>query len=855
MAKHIILTSTALTPADVILVTKASLPQVIQNLAPGEYTVRDTSAAVVGTVTASDVATAPGQFATSDWFVTTGLAAGEIVLNISALPSDGGSPFTAFERTVDGGSTWTALTGTGTGSRTLTMPGAGTAYTFALRAVNAVGAGAASATKSATSGAEAPVVTGITITPFAANRVYQRATTTGGAEGKGQGTMPMLFALDAASPVFARLRDADTGAIVKEAWQVTSGGAAGANSVTLTAIPARKGWHYVDLAKSASGPWELGTSRVAMGRLIGFGGQSQPQNYFTPVNDLSSPQTTPTQVGAHLPQYGAANVAGGSIDTTARAWGVPGDTGDYVSAFACEFLYLQAESSGVTCGAIGTATGGAEIGQFNPANGTSRQLYANISGLGGCEAFLWHLGGSDVPSETADLATAKANYTAALTTVIETVKASSPFAIPNSQIILTAMSTRTTPGISTDNTVTNTAFDRVQAIRIAAREAAEGLGVQYLEPRDIALYGTDGVHQSQLGNYIWAHRYQRVLSGVTDQLRLVSATRDGATIKAQISGGVTPYLVVGSPATRFKVYNAGETKNAYAGSAVAISGTELTLTLSAAPPAAQDLDLYLFGHPDGTGEWAYNNSLYDSRGGGLYRGMEFAPNHTPITIAGAAPTGRVGEDLEQVNGTATFAAGKFGNAMVGGGSNAVRASSYAPTTGAFTLEFWVKYTGSGTGLNFFLNGGNSGDTTNYFRVYSRNSGTNIGNLQFSYRASAATVTQEALALPINDGNWHHVAFVFGTAETRVYLDGALAYTGSAMNTSTVQRAALNLIGGNVGATAYYAGAGTSLDEVATWSGERYSGESFTVPTAQYTGHEENLVSLYHMEDMLAATPV
>ena len=67
------------------------------------------------------------------------------------LPSNGGSAITALQYTIDGGATWTALSGTGTGARTLTMAASGTAYTFALRAVNAVGAGTASATKSATS--------------------------------------------------------------------------------------------------------------------------------------------------------------------------------------------------------------------------------------------------------------------------------------------------------------------------------------------------------------------------------------------------------------------------------------------------------------------------------------------------------------------------------------------------------------------------------------------------------------------------------------------------------------------------------------------------------------------------------
>lgn len=56
MAKHIILTDEALSPADVILTQRTALPQTITGLTAGDYTVRDTSAAVAGTVTGAAVA-------------------------------------------------------------------------------------------------------------------------------------------------------------------------------------------------------------------------------------------------------------------------------------------------------------------------------------------------------------------------------------------------------------------------------------------------------------------------------------------------------------------------------------------------------------------------------------------------------------------------------------------------------------------------------------------------------------------------------------------------------------------------------------------------------------------------------
>lgn len=58
MPKHIILTDTGLDAADVIFVTRGALPQTIGGLAAGDYTLRNTSAAVSGVVTAPAVAAA-----------------------------------------------------------------------------------------------------------------------------------------------------------------------------------------------------------------------------------------------------------------------------------------------------------------------------------------------------------------------------------------------------------------------------------------------------------------------------------------------------------------------------------------------------------------------------------------------------------------------------------------------------------------------------------------------------------------------------------------------------------------------------------------------------------------------------
>lgn len=104
-------------------------------------------------ISVSAAPTVPAAFAAGDWTLATGNADKQLRLNITALPSNGGSAITALQYQVDDeDDEWADLSGTGTGERVLTLPLSATAYTINVRAVNAVGAGAGSTAKTATSG-------------------------------------------------------------------------------------------------------------------------------------------------------------------------------------------------------------------------------------------------------------------------------------------------------------------------------------------------------------------------------------------------------------------------------------------------------------------------------------------------------------------------------------------------------------------------------------------------------------------------------------------------------------------------------------------------------------------------------
>ena len=109
-------------------------------------------------------ATAPSAFVSGNWTATAGDT--EIVVNITALPSDGGSAITALQYRLNGG-TAVNFTGTGTGSRTITGLTNTTAYDVEIRAVNAIGNAAWSDIKTRTPAAAANIVaTLMSGTPF-----------------------------------------------------------------------------------------------------------------------------------------------------------------------------------------------------------------------------------------------------------------------------------------------------------------------------------------------------------------------------------------------------------------------------------------------------------------------------------------------------------------------------------------------------------------------------------------------------------------------------------------------------------------------------------------------------------------
>jgi hypothetical protein len=94
----------------------------------------------------------PSAFADLDWSVNTGSSGALLNVTIATLPDDGGPPITRVEYDVNQSGTWQFLRGSNPGTTSIVMPAANTSYTIRVRAVNDLGAGPASTTKTGTSG-------------------------------------------------------------------------------------------------------------------------------------------------------------------------------------------------------------------------------------------------------------------------------------------------------------------------------------------------------------------------------------------------------------------------------------------------------------------------------------------------------------------------------------------------------------------------------------------------------------------------------------------------------------------------------------------------------------------------------
>lgn len=100
---------------------------------------------------------APAAFTAGQWSVVDAVASGQADVTISSLPAPNGSAITALQYSIGGGA-WTAFSGITTGTYRISGFTDGNATNLNIRAVNAIGSGATSDTKSVTTSAPTGIV-------------------------------------------------------------------------------------------------------------------------------------------------------------------------------------------------------------------------------------------------------------------------------------------------------------------------------------------------------------------------------------------------------------------------------------------------------------------------------------------------------------------------------------------------------------------------------------------------------------------------------------------------------------------------------------------------------------------------
>jgi hypothetical protein len=693
---------------------------------------------------------------------------------------------------------------------------------------------------------------GFTMTQLAAHeakRIYQRATTTGGGQGKGQGVIRIALTGASAGTVGARIRSDDGSTILQPEWIATSI-ANGAAFADVTGVDARLGWFYIDL-RGSDGNWQLGTIKVGMGALFGFAGQSLSVRFFGRQDGQTATYASlgiaPDPNTAALATYNETTSYMPTVAT--MPWQTPGDVGNGNGPNAVgvgEFLNRMTALLGVNCGAFGHSQGGVALNTFLNGSGNWTQLSGIISRVGGAfEGFVWGQGHSDSAFGLPPKA-----YQSGLDAVFGQLTAANSFSGY-------ARMVWTVPNIRSSTWGTPYAINRV---RKGARDWCSANGGTYIHMHDVDQ--VDNIHESQMGSRTMGRHIARAFRagyGASNGLgpAPVSAIRSGATITLTLSNvGQSALTLVGTPGNRIFVFTKGRvdrpanSDNRFPVSSVTTpNATTLSIVLANDPGDGHELDLYVYwgnGPVNGTTDNIYDNRDDDAVG----IGRQVQANFDPIAIAAPTPGGAVNappggfvanvSPFDMIETSATYGAGAsgFGQELTGGTALAVTGKTpcFVPVTieGFFTCP---TIPGSGAVVLF----GGFGATASWYVGIDQNG---------KVKAGSGTPTG---ATTLVAGKRYHVAAQFGPSGRSIYLTnitdagaGVRDYNSTGPQTiATVPPIAGRFALRNQGGGS--APSGGAVDEWAVFNSERYSGTSYTCPTAPFTGAEADLVALYHCD--------
>ena len=177
------------------------------------------------------------------------------------------------------------------------------------------------------------------------------------------------------------------------------------------------------------------------------------------------------------------------------------------------------------------------------------------------------------------------------------------------------------------------------------------------------------------------------------------------------------------------------------------------------------------------------------------------------------------------------ATAKFGSSLSGG--TGVSASNVF-ASGGFTIEAWLKAPATSSGAFVAL-----GSTSTMWV------GVSSGNLAAFIGTGSSQVGLNAGQGLGSGGAWRHVAVTAGPSGLGLFLDGNLVASSATALSATAATFSTPLGVRNFEGSFSFPWNG-EVDEVAVWTGARYSG-AFAPPTVAYAGSEAGLAALYHLD--------
>ncbi len=708
----------------------------------------------------------------------------------------------------------------------------------------------------------APAATGtLTLTALPSHeekRIHQRATTSGGGQGKGVGNIALAISGALAGTVNIRVLADDLTTVLQTLSDVTLTN--GQTSLLVAGVDARLGWFHIEL-RDSSGAWQRTSYKCGMGALFGFAGQSLAVRFFGRQD--GQPATYAATGGAPGTLVANDNSAvvisysdGNAYHPTPATapWQKPGDFGNGLGPNALgvgRFLNQMVALTGVNCGAFGRAQGAQGLFTFTTGQANWTILSSLITRIGSAfEGFYWGQGHSN------SVAGCPANsYKTGLGIIFDQLTAANSFAGYGKYVW-------TIPAIASNQWGTPR---QLNAVRKGAMDWCAANSATYVHMTDIAQ--VDAVHESQLGSLqMGDHMYRaaRAHYGASSGLgpALVSASRVGTTITLTLSDvGQSTLSLVGTIANRIFALSQGRTNkqsglndNRFPISSVTVTNkTTLTIVLANDPGDGHVLDLWLYWPAGPTN--ATTDNIYDDRidADGIAVGRIVQTNATPIVIAAPSPGGTVNAPpggyvtqsspynmvgTSEAYGAST--ASGFGQEMTGGTAQVPigRTARFYPVT---VEGFFVCPTITASVQALF------GDFGNNLYLAVTAAAKIAGGGGFGSNGTTTLVA----------GHLYHFASQHGPGGRAFYLTDITAGTAGIRELFSATPAVMAPDVGRMGLRTWLGSfnvtGGGAVDEIAVFDSERYAdlaAYNAHRPTAPLTGAEASLYALWHLDNDL-----